>query len=135
MSADKTLRADGIVGHPDAMGVGAEMRGESRTKLGQNTSLAPGKRSFAFVNRRWTNAEHLIGAQVIDGLKDRVGVDSVGSLLHVGSWDDAVGQERADDVAIFGGESFFHLPRPRRSGDKVRRRVRRTRGRRQKLCA
>ena len=103
--------------------------------MGQNTSLAAGERPLAFVDRQRAGAEHWIVAKVIDRLKDRVGVDSVGSLLHVGSWDDAVGQERADDVAIFGGESFFHLPRPRRSGDKVRRRVRRTRGRRQKLCA
>ena len=91
MAADEALRTSGIVGHPNGMRVGAEVRAESRTQLGQNASLAAGERPLAFVDRKRAGAEHWIVAEVIDRLKDRIGVDFVGDFLDVGRWNGAVG--------------------------------------------
>ena len=52
VTADETFQADGVVSHPDAMGVGAKVGREPRAELGQNRSLAAGKRPLAFVDRR-----------------------------------------------------------------------------------
>ena len=66
VAPDATLRANGIGGCPNTMGISAEVRRVTRPQLSESASLAAGEGAFTFVDRWRMDAEDGIGAQIVD---------------------------------------------------------------------